>query len=156
MYVRQDASIDRPASEVRNELLGPPERWLAASAASPLGDRRYLVRVGCRAPIGHIGRAVELTVGAPEAPGDWLVIPVAWRVPGPGGRFPVLEGRLTVQPMGRHSSTMWMGATYRPPVRGFGNEVDHVALHDVARATIEDFVAGVATRLSDIAATRSG
>jgi hypothetical protein len=156
MYIRHHVTIDQPAREVRRELLGPPERWLGASVTSPLGERRYLVRVGFRAPLGHIEKEVELTVGAPEAPGDWLVVPIAWRATGRPGLFPVLDGKLTVQPLGTRSSTMWIGATYQPPLGAVGQELDDVALHNVARATIEEFVAGVATRLSELAANRPG
>jgi hypothetical protein len=156
MYIRHDVTINQPAREVRCELLGPPERWLGASVANPLGKRRYLVRVGFRAPLGHIDKEVELTVGAPEAPGDWLVVPIAWRATGRPGLFPVLDGKLTVQPLGTHSSIIWIGATYQPPLGAVGHELDDVALHNVASATIEDFVAGVAARLSELAANRPG
>lgn len=156
MYIRHDAPIDQPAREVRRELLGPPERWLPASVGSPLGDGRFLVRIGFRALAGRISKEVELTVGAPEVPGDWLVVPVAWHATGPAGLFPVLDGKLTVQPLGPRSSTLWMGATYQPPLGGLGHELDDVALHNVASATIEDFVEGIAARLSQLAASRSG
>jgi hypothetical protein len=156
MYIRHDVPIDQPVREVRRELLGPPERWLPASVGDPLGEGRYLVRVGFKAPVGRIGKQVELTVGPPEAPGDWLVVPVAWHATGPGGLFPVLDGKLTVQPLGPHSSTLWMGAIYEPPLGGLGHELDDVALHNVASATIEDFVQGVAARLSELAASRPG
>lgn len=156
MYTRHDVTIDQPAREVRRELLGPPERWLPASVGSPLGERRYLLRVGFKAPLGRIAKQVELTVGAPEAPGDWLVVPISWHATGPGGLFPVLEGKLTVQPLGTRSSILWMGATYQPPLGDLGRELNEVALHNVASATVEDFVEGVAGRLSELAATRPG
>jgi hypothetical protein len=156
MYIRHDVLIDQSAREVRRELLGPPERWLPASIGDPLGERRYLVRVGFKAPIGRIAKEVELTVGAPEAPGDWLVVPVAWHATGPAGLFPVLEGKLTVQPLGQRSSILWIGATYQPPLGGLGHELDDVALHNVANATIADFVEGIAARLSELAASRTG
>ena len=156
MYIRHDVSIDQPANEVRRELLGPPERWLPASVTSPLGGRRYQVRVGFRALVGRVSKQVELTVGPAEAPGDWLVVPVAWRATGPDGLFPVLDGKMTVQPLGSRSSTMWIGATYQPPLGWFGHELNDVALHNVASATVEDFLEGVAARLSSLAANRPG
>jgi len=156
MYIRHEVPIDQPAREVRRELLGPPERWLPSSVGSPLGERRYLVRVGFNALGGRIAKEVELVVGAPEAPGDWLVVPVAWHATGPGGLFPVLDGKLTIQPLGPHSSTLWMTALYQPPLGGLGHELDDVALHNVATATVEDFVRGVAARLEELAGTRPG
>jgi hypothetical protein len=156
MYIRHDVSIDQPANEVRRELLGPPERWLPPAVASPLGDRRYLVRVGFSALAGRVSKQVELLVGPPEAPGDWLVVPVAWRATGDDRLFPVLDGKLTVQPMGPHSSTVWIGATYQPPLGWFGHGLDDAALHNVASATVEDFLEEVAGRLSSLAANRPG
>jgi hypothetical protein len=152
MYTRHDVPIDQPAHDVRREMLGAPERWLPASVGNPLGERRYLVRVGFRALAGRISKEVELTVGTPEAPGDCLVVPIAWRATGREGLFPVLDGRLTVQPLGPHSSILWMGVKYEPPLGGFGHELNEMALHNVASATIEDFVEGVAARLSQLAA----
>jgi len=154
MYMRHDTSIDHPAHDVRRELLESPERWLPASVASPLGERRYLVKVGFHAAAAHIGKQVELTVGTPVERGQWLEIPVTWRATGPGQLFPVLDGKLTVQPLGPHSSILWIGATYQPPLGGLGRQLDAAALHNVASATIEEFVEGVAGRLAVLAASR--
>jgi len=154
MYTRYDAPIDQPAHSVRRELLESPERWLPPSVHSPVGERRYLARVGFSAAAARVSKQVELTLGTPEQPGQWLVIPVAWRATGPGQLFPILDGRLTVQPLGPHSSTIWMGATYQPPLGALGRELDAAALHNVAAATIKDFVDGVAARLSELAAGR--
>jgi len=63
---------------------------------------------------------------------------------------------MTVQPLGSRSSTMWIGATYQPPLGWFGHELNDVALHNVASATIEDFVRGVAARLAELAGTHPG
>lgn len=154
MYIRHDVPIDQPADGVRRELLEAPERWLPASVTSPLGERRYMVRVGFRAAAAGFSKQVELTIGEPETPGDWLVMPVAWRATGPRQLFPELEGKLTVQPLGPHSSILWIGATYQPPLGAIGREMDEVALHNLATATIEDFVERVAGRLAQLAANR--
>ena len=153
MYMRHDAPIDQPVHSVRRELLGPPERWLPASVSGPLGERRYLARVGFHAAAARVSKQVELTLGEPQQPGQWLVIPVSWRATGPGQLFPILDGKLTVQPLGPHSSTIWMGATYQPPLGALGRQIDDVAMHNVASATIQDFVEGVAARLSELAAS---
>jgi len=79
---------------------------------------------------------------------------VTWRATGPGQLFPVLDGRLTVQPLGPHSSILWIGATYQAPLGGLGRQLDAAALHNVASATIEEFVEGVAGRLAVLAASR--
>jgi hypothetical protein len=154
MYIRHDVHIDQPAHSVSRELLEPPERWLPASVSSPLGERRYLVRVGFRAAAARIDKQVELSIGEAAQPGQWLVVPVSWRATGPADLFPALDGKLTVQPLGPHSSRLWIGATYQPPLGAVGRQLDNAAMHHVATATIEDFVEGVAARLSELAAVR--
>jgi hypothetical protein len=154
MYIRYEAHVDQSAHSVRRELLEPPERWLPPSVAEPIAERRYLARVGFSPPVARISKQVELTLGEPEVAGHWLVIPVAWRATGPGQFFPVLEGKLTVQPLGPHSSKLGLGGTYEPPLGALGREIDGVVMHNAAEATIKDFVDSLATRLSELAANR--
>ncbi len=154
MYIRHDVPIDQPVASVRRELLEAPERWLPSSVKGPLDERRYLARVGFRAVGARVSKEIELTVGTPETPGDWLVIPLSWRATGPTQLFPVLDGKLTVQPLGPHSSILWIGAMYEPPLGALGHEMNEVALHNLASATVEDFVESVAARLSELAAKR--
>ena len=152
MYTRHDVHLDQPSDSLRRELLDPPERWLPEPFV-PLAPRRFLVHVG----FGHeprVSKEVELVVGEPEAPGQWLVIPLTWRATGPRRLFPALDGKLTVQPLGPHSSLLWMGATYEPPLGAAGKEIDELVMHRVAAATIVDFVEAVGRRLSELAASR--
>jgi hypothetical protein len=155
MYIRHDVPIDQPAHSVRRELLEAPEHWLPASVTSSPGERRYLARVGFKAAAARVSKQVELSVGAPDVQGDWLLVPVTWRATGPTQLFPTLDGKLTVQPLGPHSSVIWMGAMYTPPLGAVGRQLNEVALHNVASATIQDFVEGVAARLAELAANRS-
>ncbi len=154
MYIRHDVPVDQPAHSVRRELLEPPERWLPTTLTSALGDGAYLARVGFNAAGARVSKEVRLTVGGPEVSGDWLSIPVAWRATGAERLFPALDGKLTIRPLGPHSSILWLGATYQPPLGAVGREIDEVAMHRVATATIEDFVKSVAARLSELAASR--
>ena len=154
MYIRYDVHIDQPAHSVRREMLEPPERWLPPSFAEPIGERHYLVRVGFSAPAIRISKKVDLTLGAPRVAGQWLEVPITWRATGPGELFPVLDGKPTVQPLGPHSSTLWFGGTYQPPLGALGRQIDEVVMHNVAEATIKDFVESAAARLSELAAKR--
>jgi hypothetical protein len=156
MYIRHDVSLDQPAHSVRRELLEWPEGWLPLSVSRTLGERRYVVRVGFHAVGAVISKEVELTVGMPEAPGQWLTVPVSWRATGREQLFPILDGKLTVQPLGPHSSLLWMGATYQPPLGGLGRELDDLAMHNVAEATIREFVEGLGARLAALAMNRPG
>jgi hypothetical protein len=152
MYMRHDVHIDQPADSVRRELLEPPERWLPA-LVDPLAPRRFRMRVGF-ASTPRVSKEVELTLGEPETPGQWLVIPITWRATGASQLFPALDGKLTVQPRGLHSSLLWLGATYQPPLGAVGQEVDELVMHGVAEATIKDFVERIGVRLAELAASR--
>jgi hypothetical protein len=154
MYISHDAHVDQPAEWCRRELLEAPEGWLPGSV-TPAGEgRRFLVRVGFPAPAGRISKGVELTIGAPAVEGQWLVVPVAWRATGPGPLFPVMDGKLTVRPLGPRSARLTLSGTYEPPMGALGQQLDEVALHQVAEATVRDLVERIAERISELAAHR--
>lgn len=154
MYIKYHVHVDHPAHSIRREMLEPPEQWLPTSVAERLAEGHYLVRVGFSAPAIRISKEVELTLGAPRFVGHWLEVPITWRATGLGELFPVLEGKLIVQPLGSHSSTLWFGGTYQPPLDALGREIDGAVMHNVAEATIKDFVVSAAARLSELAANR--
>jgi len=154
MLIRHDVNVDQPASSCWRELLEPPSHWLPASAGEEVGERRFRARVGFRAPASRITKQVELTVGGAAQEGDWLSIPVGWRATGPSQLFPVMEGKLTVQPLGPHSAKLIFGGTYQPPLGAVRRQIDDVFMHNVADATVKDFLRSVAKRLSELAASR--
>ena len=154
MYIRHDVNVDQPLHSVRRELLEPPEWWLPPSVTEPIAGRQYLARLGFGSPAARISKQVEVTLGQPEVAGHWLVIPVAWRAPGPSQLFPVLDAKLTVEPLGTHSSKLWLGGSYQPPLGALGREIDAAVMHNVAEATIKEFVESVAARLSELASNR--
>lgn len=154
MYIRYHVHVDHTARSIRREMLEPPQQWLPTSVAEPIAERHYLVRVGFSAPAIRISKEVELTLGAPRVVSHSLEVPITWRATGPGELFPILDGKLTVQPLGSHSSTLWFGGTYQPPLGALGREIDGVVMHNVAEATIKDFVKSAAARLSELAANR--
>lgn len=154
MFIRHDVHVDQSAYNCRRELLEPPERWLPASVTKVPGEHRFLARVGFSAAAARISKQVELSIGPPAEEGDWLVIPVGWRATGPTQLFPVLDGKIAIQPLGPHSSKLSLSGTYQPPLGALGREIDEAMLHNVADATIRDFIEGVAARLSELAANR--
>lgn len=152
MFIRHNVHVEQPVEVCRRELLEPPERWVPDPIAGQPGARRFLVKVGLASLPPRIGKQVELTVGPPEVAGQWVTVPVAWHATGPSGLFPVLEGKLTVQPIGPRSSMLSVSGWYEPPLGALGRGVDHALLHSVAEATVGDFVERVAARLSTLAA----
>src|SRR5262249_35667406 len=126
-YIRHDEPIDQPARAVRRELLEPPEQWLPASVTSPLGDRRFLVRVGFHAAAARISKQVELTVGMPEAQGDWLGVPVAWRATGPDPAVAGPGGRVAGPAGGPAPGEVWVGPHVPAPGGGLGARAERPA-----------------------------
>lgn len=152
MFIRHNVHVEQPVEVCRRELMEPPERWVPDPMAGEPGERRFLVKVGVKSPAARIGKQVELTVGTPEVAGHWVAVPVAWHATGPSGLFPVLDGKLTLQPIGPHTSMLSVSGQYEPPLGALGREIDHALLHTVAEATVRDFLERVAARLSTPAA----
>jgi len=155
MFIRHDVNVDQPASTCRRELLEPPSHWLPESVGEEARERRFRARIGFRAPASRITKQVELTIGGPAQEGDWLSIPLGWRATGASQLFPVMEGKLTCGPWGLTAKLVFSG-TYQPPLGAVGREIDDALMHNVADATIKDFLASVAKRLSELAASRQG
>src|SRR6266700_284164 len=155
MQVGHDVHVDQSADSCRRELLEPAERWLPAPvSSSAAGDGRFLVWLGFGGPEISVTKEVELTVGRPEVEEDRLVVPIGWRATGPGQLFPVFDGQLTVRPLGPHSCRLSLGGGYEPPLGALGRRLDEAMLHRAAEATLRHLAAGIAARVSELAASR--
>lgn len=125
-----------------------PARWLPDARRD--GDAWTIV---LRA--GALSRVVRVAVGAPWQAGDttwrtlsWDPVPVRSE-PVPMERLlPTLDGELGLHrdPGGR--TTLVLDARYRPPGGALGAAVDAMALHRVARDTVERFLGEVGPRLA--------
>jgi hypothetical protein len=133
---------------------GDPRLWLPSARRE--GADAWLMTVRA----GSFSRTVRATVGNPWRSGPTYWRSVSWD-PAPGERdsvplerfLPSLDGEL-----GLHtgetggSSTLVFDARYLPPGGPLGAAMDAVALHRVARHTVERFVAIVAAGISSEAA----
>jgi hypothetical protein len=133
---------------------GDPRLWLPSARRE--GAEGWLMTVRA----GSFSRTVRATVGNPWRSGPTYWRSVSWDpAPGEGESVPLerflpsLDGEL-----GLHtgetggSSTLVFDARYLPPGGPLGAAADAVALHRVARHTVERFVAIVAAGLSAEAA----
>jgi hypothetical protein len=74
---------------------------------------------------------------------------IRWEATGPaGGLFPVLDADVRLAPAGAHATVLTMAGAYRPPLGPVGMALDRALLHRVAAATIREFIAQVAARIT--------
>jgi len=74
---------------------------------------------------------------------------VRWEATGPaGGLFPVLDADIRLAPVGAHATVLTIAGAYRPPLGSVGKALDRALLHRVASATIREFVAQAAARIT--------
>jgi len=74
---------------------------------------------------------------------------IRWEAAGPAGAlFPVLDADIRLAPAGAHATVLTMAGTYRPPLGAVGRALDRALLHRVASATIRNFIAQVAARIT--------
>jgi hypothetical protein len=74
---------------------------------------------------------------------------IRWEAAGPAGAlFPVLDADIRLAPAGAHATVLTMAGTYRPPLGPVGRALDRALLHRVASATIREFIAQVAARIT--------
>jgi hypothetical protein len=62
--------------------------------------------------------------------------------------FPVLDANLTLAAAGAQGSSLTLTRIYRPPAGGMGAILDRAILHQVAAATIRDFLVRVAETIA--------
>jgi hypothetical protein len=137
------------AAALADAFTGDPGRWLPSARRD--GPDRHLLTLHA----GSFTRTVTATLGSPWRAGATRWRTLAWDpVPELGDAAPVdrllpsLDGELGLhlQPAGR--VTLVLDARYHPPGGPVGAAVDLVALHRVARGTVERFLEDVTAMLS--------
>jgi hypothetical protein len=133
---------------------GDPRPWLPSARRE--GSHHWLLTVRA----GSLSRTVRATVGSPWRAGTTFWRSLSWD-PLPGEHEPVsldrflpsMDGELGLHAeLGGGTSTLVLDARYQPPGGVLGAAADAVALHRVARHTVERFVETVAAGLAAEAA----
>jgi hypothetical protein len=74
---------------------------------------------------------------------------IRWEATGPGdGLFPVMDADITLVRVGERACVLAMSGVYRPPLGALGQALDRAILHRVAAATIRDFLAQMAAKVT--------
>ncbi|MFP4233855.1 MAG: hypothetical protein ACLFUG_02885 [Nitriliruptoraceae bacterium] len=122
--------------------------------AEPTADGRW--RIALHA--GGFHRAVAVRIGEPwmAAATRWRAISwdPAWPESSPPSRLvewllPTFDGEIGIHDRGGVASLVIDGR-YEPPGGGFGSAVDELALHRVARRTVEGLGAAISSELSPV------
>jgi hypothetical protein len=124
-------------------------RWLPDARRD--GGDRWLLTVRA----GALSRTVRALVGAPWRAGTTSWRAISWDPVGHDGeagsleRFlPSLDGELGLHVDAAGGATLILDGRYQPPGGPLGAAADAVALHRVARHTVERFLEQVAAGLS--------
>jgi hypothetical protein len=126
-----------------------PQRWLPGARRDGPDSWTLALRVR------NLSRMVRATIGHPWRVGATRWRSIAWDPIAEDGDpaavdrlLPSLDGELGLhlEPSGR--VTLVLDARYQPPGGVFGEAVDAVGLHRLARATVERFLEELAARLA--------
>lgn len=128
---------------------GDPARWLPGARRD--GQDRFILALRARS----LTRMVRATVGAPWRAGATRWRTLSWDPIAEDGEptavdrlLPSLDGELGLHAQSGGRTTLLLDARYRPPGGPLGGAVDTVAMHRLARTTVERFLEEVTARLA--------
>ena len=128
---------------------GDPARWLPGARR----DGQDCFILALRA--GSLTRTVRATVGSPWRAGATRWRTLSWDPISEDGEptamdrlLPSLDGELGLHAQAGGRTTLLLDARYRPPGGAFGGAFDAVAMHRLARTTVERFLEEVTARLA--------
>jgi hypothetical protein len=138
-------------------LTTAPERLLQdATDARSAHDEEILAALRTRVGGLDISRDVVIEVGTPR-PVEALrtILPLRWRAAAADGLFPTVDGQLEIAALSMYPPRvqLTLSGTYDPPFGAAGDIIDRVLVHHLAENVVQDFVAEVAARLENVAAT---
>jgi hypothetical protein len=128
---------------------GDPARWLPGARRD--GPDRFILALRA----GSLTRTVRAAVGAPWRAGATRWRALSWDPISEDGEhtamdrlLPSLDGELGLHAQSGGRTTLVLDARYRPPGGALGGAMDAVAMHRLARTTVERFLEEVTARLA--------
>lgn len=151
VLIRRAVVVSKPFASLALPMRRPPAEWLGplAEATQPdggTGPARVGFDIGGRV---RLRKEVVVRVGPPVLLSSKALFPMTWQATGASWLFPMLEGDLEVSALGPASTEIALRARYCPPIGRAGRTIDRSALHRIAEATIDDFLARTARYLED-------
>jgi hypothetical protein len=151
MFVGHEAVLqvgfDVAQARLKNLIHG---NALVVASRDSYGDGfTRLLRVGPLGSAPAVSRLVEVRFRDLVQRQDSAVLTLRWDALGPGGGLvPALDADLTLTPVSGQTR-LRLDGSYRPPLGALGEHLDRAILHRVADATIQSFVARVASAIVD-------
>ncbi|HEY6278677.1 MAG TPA: hypothetical protein VIX86_20385 [Streptosporangiaceae bacterium] len=143
-----------PAAKARFALLMQGE-WLDSVSQDAYSDGLSgLIRVGPFGRVPGLSKLVRVQLLEPLPRDDEVILPIRWEATGAMSRlFPVLDANLVLASDEGGRAVLRLVGSYRPPLDGVGEELDQLALHRVADATIRSLLRRIADPLGETPAT---
>ena len=138
MFVQHSVHIDRPFEVCNATLARDPKSWFPR-----LGDQA-LYAVGLRIAGVPFKKQVHVEAGEPVKLGDWIEVPITWRATYITGLFPVMVGKVELEPVDPDVTRLSVCGMYEPPLGGLGKHVDDALMHRVAEATVKELAKAIA------------
>ena len=153
MFVGDEVELDVSFAVARERLMQLAGSGLLLSTSEDAYDlgTASLARVG----MPGLSKLVRVQARDLAVTQESVGLAIRWEATGPGGGlFPVLDADIRLVRAGEGAAVLAVSGAYRPPLGPLGQALDRAILHRVAAATIRDFVAQMAARLSQPAGRR--
>ena len=153
MFVGDEVELDVSLAVARERLMELAGSGLLLSTSEDAYDlgTAGLARVG----VPGLSKLVRVQARDLAVTQESVGLAIRWEATGPGGGlFPVLDADIRLVRAGEGAAVLAVSGAYRPPLGPLGQALDRAILHRVAAATIRDFVAQMAARLSQPAGCR--
>ena len=138
-------ALDFPAAKEKFTLLAHGG-WLDSVSQDAYSEGLSgLLRVGPFGGVPGLSKQVRLQLLELMPHDDEVILPIRWEATGAMTRlFPVLDANLALARAAEGSAVLRLAGSYRPPLDGVGTELDQLALHRVADATIRSLLQRIA------------
>jgi hypothetical protein len=152
MFARHEVplAVGFPAAKARLTLLMRGGLLDGVSQDAYADGLSGLIRVGPFGRLPGLSKLVRVQLLEPVPHDDEVILPMRWEATGAMGRlFPVLDANLALAKDGEGKAVLRLTGSYRPPLATVGEELDQLALHRVADATIRSLLTRIAGTLAE-------
>ena len=131
--------MDRPIEAVNAALIAGPRQWIPRLDGASHADGN--------ARSAETRKKVTIDVGDPVADGYRTEVPVTWRATFIRRLFPVMTGKVELEPVDRRATRLSVCGMYELPLGRIGKLHDEALIHRVAQTTVKDLAESIAKRL---------
>ena len=141
--------VNRPYSNVRQDVLDRPTELFAAATSSARGAKTAElhakagpVEVGAHITIQILSITESIANSIPATK-----LALKWRAAASSALFPTMRATLSMYPVSPTETKLELDGVYDPPLGPVGDMLDAVAMRDIAVTSVQHFVDDVAAYL---------